>query len=477
MLTTEEIKRFIDEDRTSFKKKKAREGLRYYEGEHDILQSRLFFINKDGKAEEDKTKSNIRVCHPFFTEQVDQKTQYYLSGEGSFVTSKIPELQAHLDEYFDDEFKAELSDVITYGSAEGFSYFYGHKNEDNKTRFVFAEGLTVVDVPAKYASDKQDHTIYYYVDKVEKDKVTSSVEVWDAESIYFYTLVDETLTKDESKQYNPRPHILFEPDEDGSREYDSYGFVPFWRFDNNKKQISDLKPVKDIIDDYDRHACGISNNLEDLTDGYFIVKGFDGDNIQELVQNLKVKRAVGVGAQGDVDIKTVNIPYEARSAKMALDVIDIYRAGMALNSSQVGDGNVTNVVIKSRYALLDMKCNKLDKNVKKLMKQLVKVVLKEINDENGTDYTLRDVKIEFKREIITNESDSASIELTKAQRKQTEINTLLSIAEKLDNDTIIKGICEILDIDYEEIKSKIPKEDSGVGINEASEKLATVDEE
>lgn len=476
MLTEQEIKSFIDEDRTSFKKQKAREGLRYYEGEHDIKDYRIFFINADGKAEEDLTKSNVRISHPFFTEIIDQKTQYYLSSENDFVTSDIPELQAELNEYFNDEFKAELSDVITYGSAEGFSWLYGYKDEYNKTRFEFAEGLTVVEVPAKYASDKQDHIIYYYVDKVEKDKIITAVEVWDKEQIAFYKLVDETLTKDENVKFNPRPHILYEEEQDGTRQYDSYGFIPFWRFDNNRKQFSDLKPIKEIIDDYDVHACGISNNLQDLTDGYFVVKGFDG-NIGELVQNLKVKKAIGVGANGDVDVKTVNIPYEARNAKMAVDEVNIYRAGMALNAAQVGDGNITNVVIKSRYALLDMKCNKLDKQVKKLMQPLIKLVLDEINEANGTNYTLNDVAVKFERETPTNESDNASIAMTNAQRKQVEINTLLALAEKLDNETIVKEICAVMDIEFDEVKSKLPTEDSGTGLLQASGILTEVDEE
>lgn len=477
MLTTEELKQIIIEDRCSNKKQRAQVGLRYYEGRHDIENYRVFFYNKDGKLQEDPTKSNIRISHPFFTEQIDQKTQYFLSGKDSFVKSDIPELQKELDTYFDDEFKAELSDTITYAGAEGFSFIYGYKGVDNRTHFEFAEGLTVVEVPAKYSGDRQDHIVYYYVEKEEKDKIITTIEDWDATQTYYYKMVDETITLDESREINPRPHILYEEEKDGSRYYDTYGFIPFWRLDNNRKQISDLAPIKEIIDDYDLHACGISNNLQDLADGYFVVKGFDGDDISELVQNVKAKKAVGVGAGGDVDIKTVNIPYDARVAKLTLDETNIYRFGMAFNSALVGDGNVTNVVIKSRYALLDMKCNKLETYVRKLLKQLVKVVLGEINEAYGTDYTVKDVYFEFKRETPTNESDNAQIELVKAQRQQAELNTLLTAAERLDDETVVKGICDILEIDYETVKSKLPKENNGIGLNAASELLLQENEQ
>ena len=43
MLTVNEIKQFIGEDAASTKKLDAAVGQRYYEGEHDILNYRLFY--------------------------------------------------------------------------------------------------------------------------------------------------------------------------------------------------------------------------------------------------------------------------------------------------------------------------------------------------------------------------------------------------------------------------------------------------
>ena len=97
MLTIEEIQRFIDEDRTSEKKMFARKGQAYYDGDHDIKQYRLFYYNADGELVEDKTRSNVKIPHPFFTELVDQAVQYVLSGKDGFVKSNNAELQAELD--------------------------------------------------------------------------------------------------------------------------------------------------------------------------------------------------------------------------------------------------------------------------------------------------------------------------------------------------------------------------------------------
>lgn len=111
MLAVEEIKRFIDDDAASQKKKLAEIGQKYYDGDHDIKSYKLFYVNADGKVLEDTTRSNVKISHPFFTELVDQAVQYILSGSDGFIKSDIPELQTELDKYFneDEDFIAELS--------------------------------------------------------------------------------------------------------------------------------------------------------------------------------------------------------------------------------------------------------------------------------------------------------------------------------------------------------------------------------
>ena len=107
-----------------FVKNIARTGQKYYEAEHDILNYRMFYFNSDGKLVEDKTRSNIKIAHPFFTELVDQAVQYMLSNKDPLIRSDIPELQERLDEYFDDDFTCELNDVLTGTMSKGFEYMY-----------------------------------------------------------------------------------------------------------------------------------------------------------------------------------------------------------------------------------------------------------------------------------------------------------------------------------------------------------------
>lgn len=466
MLTEAEILKFIQEDISSKKKQLAKVGQDYYEGKHDILNYKLYYFNADGQLVEDTTRSNIKIPHPFFTELVDQCVQYMLSGKEGYMKSDIPELQELLDEYFNDneDFTSELSETIRGSKAKGFEYMYAYKNEEGQTAFQCADSMGVVEVDKKYTDDNIDYVIYWYIDRIKDGKTIKKVQVWDSTQVHYYVMVEDgKLEKDESYKINPKPHSTYKMSNDPNKTYyENFGQIPFFRLDNNKKQISDLVTVKALIDDYDLMACGLSNNLQDASEYLVVVSGFQGDNLEELMQNVKTKKMIGVDEGGNLDYKAVDVPYEARKVKLELDEKNIYRFGMGFNSAQLGDGNITNIVIKSRYVLLDLKCDKLEIRLKQFLKKILKMILKEINELNKTDYQLKDVKIKFKREVMTNALDNAQIEQVQAQTKQIIINTLLGLAATLDDETIIQKICEVLDIDYEEIKGKLPKDETNI---------------
>jgi SPP1 family phage portal protein len=271
---------------------------------------------------------------------------------------------------------------------------------------------------------------------------------------------------DASEKINPRPHTLYSKKGKNQTYYDGFGFIPFFRLDNNKKQVSDLKLVKPLIDDYDLMASSLSNNLKDFDTPIHVVKGFEGDNLDELQQNLRTKKIIGMEAtDAGIDIKTVDVPYQARQVKLELDEKNIYRFGMGLNTSGLKDtAATTNIAIKAAYSLLDLKCSKLIIKLRQFLKKLIKVVIDEINANEGTDYQMNQVNIEFRPEIMSNAQENAQIALTEAQEQQARITTLLNLATQLDSETLAKNICEVMDIDYESIKDKLPKdEEAAIG--------------
>lgn len=462
MLTEQEIRTLIDNDEASKKKQLAKKGVAYYEGQHDIEEYRIFFINADGKLEEDKTKYNSRISHPFFKLLADQEAQYMLSGKDGFIKSDTPELQAELDTYFNENesYLAELLELLTGTITKGFEYMYACKDADGRTKFECADSLGVVEVRAKDTDDHCEYLIYWYVERIEKDtKAIKHIEVWDADTVTYYTQVnDGDIELDEDEPENPRPHTLLKKKGSEQLFKDSYGLIPFFRLDNNKKQISGLMPIKKLIDDYDIINSGLTNSIEDTNEALYVVRGFQGDNLDELMTNIKAKKHIGVDEEGGVDVMTVDIPVEARKTKMDIDKENIFFLGMGVNTEALKDTSATtSVAIKSAYANLDLKCDGLLPRLKQFIRKQLDIVLAEINKINGTDYQQKDVYFNFEREIITNALENAQIELTQAQTEQTRITTLLNTAAQLGDELLVQQIFDVLELDYEEWKDKLPK--------------------
>ena len=471
-----DLRKIIEIDKGSKKKRIAKVSEKYYEADHDIKKYRVFYFDGEGNLQEDTSRSNIKIPHPFYTENVDQETDYILSDFS--ISSENKQLDEYLKSYFNAKFRSELHDTVENTIKIGSIYLFYYLNEEFKTAFRNANGLYVVELYSE-DSDELEYIVYYYIDRIEKNnKVITRIEVHDTEQTFYYVLRGNKLEKDTKVRINPRPHKVWKELENGIPKLygKGFGFMPFFRLDNNKKQISGLKPIKALIDDYDLMSCGLSNNLQDVQEAIYVVKGYEGDNLTELQQNIKTKKIVGVDSEGDVDIKTINIPYEARKTKLELDEKNIYRFGMSFNASQSGDGNITNIVIKSRYTLLDLKCNKLETRIRALLEEVVQIVLDEINEENGTDFKLSDVEINLKRKIPTNEKDTIEVEKYKAEIKQTEINTILNVAQYLPEEKIIQEICNQLDIDYEEIKEQVQEiiNESKIDLNKTSEELKNI---
>ena len=447
------------------RKAQAKVGRRYYHAEHDIQDYRLFYYDAFGELREDHTRSNIKIAHPFFTELVDQEIQYLLSNRDRIVTAEDTELQKEMDSYFNENdcFRAELADACTDAVVCGWGWLYAYVGADGRLSFQCADSLSVTEADGRYTSDGRDYVLYRYLQRKDiYGHMVYKIMVMDDNQTWMYTQVDSgTITLDASTADapNPRPHVLYKKHNSDDTYFEGLGFLPWFRIDNNREQVSGLQPIKALIDDYDLMSCGLSNNLQDASEYLVVVSGFPGTDMTELMQNLKTKKVIGTADGGGVEMKTVTVPYEARKVKLELDKENIYQFGMGFDASQVGDGNITNVVIKSRYALLDIKCDKLETHLRQTMGGILDVVLDRINAERGTAYTRADIKMDFTRSCITNESDNATIESTEATTAQTKINTLLAAAAQVGIDPVLPQLCNVLELDESEVRKAIEQSD------------------
>lgn len=467
----------ITQDRISAAKAGAREGVRYYDGKHDILKNRIFYIDDNDQLREDKFASNIRIPHQFLTEIVDQKTQYLLSNKLEFETEDET-FYEYLSEYYDEDFQLFLQEMVEGSSQKGFEYAYARTNANDRLCFQSADALCVFPI---YNDDNEVVRLCRYYDKEiyknGQSKWLTMAEVWDKEQVWFFKSEKGKAFKlDTSRELNPRPHIVAK-NEKGKLAGRSYGQIPFYRFKNNQKEFSDLKPIKAMIDDYDLMDAFMSNNLQDFAEAIYVVSGFQGDDLSKLRQNVKGKKVVGTGTNGGIDIKTVTIPVEGRKTKMEIDKENIYKFGMAFDSTAVGDGNITNIVIKSRYTLLNMKANKTEARLQAMLRWVNQLVVDDINRRHNTAYQADDVSFSFTREVMVNENDLAANEKVEAETKQVLVNTILSMAPRMDDETVLKLLCEQFDLNWEEVQEALDEQDFDSAIEAAPSEVETPPEE
>lgn len=449
----------INQDLNSEAKNRARTGVRYYNSHNDILENRVFYMDDNGLLKEDKFASNIRIPHGFFPEQVDQKVQYLLSNPLE-VTTEDETFQTYLDEYYNEDMQVFLQEMVEGGSQKGFEYAFARTSSEDKLSFQVADSLHVFPI---YTDNMELKRLCRYFKKKilvdAQEKTFIIAEVWDEKQVWFFKAEEgKPYSLDLSREMNPRPHILAQNDK-GDKAYRDYGEIPFYRYANNKDERTDLEPIKSLIDDYDLMNAFLSNNLQDFAEALYVVKGFKGDDLSKLRLNAKSKKVVGVGTDGGVDIQTVTIPVEARKTKMDLDKDNIYKFGLAFDSSQVGDGNITNIVIKSRYTLLNMKANKTEVRLRKMLKWMNELIVADINRRYGSAYNASDIEITITREAMVNENDIVANEKVEAETKQLIIQTILAAAPRIGDEETLKLICEQFDLAWEEVQAKVEEQD------------------
>lgn len=465
------LKKAIEEDQNSKTKEKARIGQKYYNYRHDILDNRIFYIDDNDMVQEDHNASNVKIPHAFFTELVDQKVQYLLSNP---VKTEVEDetFKEYLKEYYNEELQLFLQEITEGFSLKGFEYAYARTNSNDKLCFQVSDSIQTFTVYDEFNEPKR--IVRYYDKDIYRDGKNTTVtyaEVWnDKQVFYFVTSKNKRFMLDENREINPKPHILAKS-QDGKLLKRSYDTIPFYRVANNKNETTDLEPIKALIDDYDLMACFLSNNLQDFADAIYVVKGFRGDDLSKLRQNIKAKKTVGVGADGGVDVKTVEIPTEARKTKLDIDKQAIYKFGMGFDSSQIADsnGSVTNVAIQSGYSLLNMKCNKAEVRLRALLSWMNEMIVADINRRYGTAFKASDITIKMERETMTDQKENAEIEKIEAETKAVIIQNIIAAAPRLDDESVLKLICEQFELDFEEVQLLLEEQEYTSGLQKGTD--------
>lgn len=104
-----------------------------------------------------------------------------------------------------------------------------------------------------------------------------------------------------------------------------------------------------------------------------------------------------------------------------------------------------------------------------------KLVIDDINRRFNKSYDPKDVSFTFTREVMVNENDLVANEKTEAETKQIIINSIMQIAPRLDDETVLKLICEQFDLDWEEVQAALEEAEYTTGLTMGTDEAVNAD--
>lgn len=435
------IKDLITEFQASKIRMKMLEGERYFRGQNDILKRDLktytVFDQTTGKHKEivNENKSDEHIPHGFYWKQVNQKKNY-VCGKPITITYSLPKLDNK--EKTEQEKSAEKKIVNIVWNTLGVNFEKLIKNRvkeaSNKGRAWihpnYRNGKLVFDkYPSEecipiYDNETQSYLIgfihFYKIQDLtgKEPKERTYVEYWDEKEVRYYieTEVENTTVYLEDVT-RPRPECHWYREiydtalNDLKRtERHSWGRVPFIEVENNEEKMTDLEPIKPLIDAYDLINSNFVNTVEDLKEIIWLINGYGAEDLLALIENLKVNGIARTNdTAGKIDAKLLDIPYEARQALLKGLKELIYEFGRAVdttNKDLVGSAP-SGVSLEFLYTDLDMKADDCCGGLRAAIYEMIWYVLQDLKmnkiiPDNINEF---DFKIEFNKSRIFNETE------------------------------------------------------------------------
>ncbi len=337
-------------------------GVLYYDQDNKAIMARTKrYWKSDGKGGgsivEDPYVSNYKITSGFMSLLVDQKVNFSIN---SGMTGEINGKQ--FDDIIGVGWRDELSETLEDASKKAFSVWQFYMDgSEVKYKAIPAEQVTLV----RNGDKVLQRVIRQYRTTDESFKEIDVVELWDSETVtryHYKSSKDWVFVGTESHLVDVTTFGNVEEDRIGK----GWGRPPFAVLYNNPQMRTDLQPIKADIDIYDVVKSDWANNLEDFQAMWWVVKNYGGADLKEFQEDLKQKHAIKVGDDGEVDMKTLDIPYEAKLEFIKLAKADIFRDGMGVNMSEI-NGAVTATEIRAMFYNLSMKATKTERMVNRFL--------------------------------------------------------------------------------------------------------------
>lgn len=218
------------------------------------------------------------------------------------------------------------------------------------------------------------------------------------------------------------------------QNYPGFPIVPLW---GNNEHQSELTGLREKIDGYDLIQSGFANDLDDASQIYWVIQnggGMDDVDLAKFIERMKtVKAAVMDDGGAQAEAHTLEVPYNARMTALEEIKDSLYRDAMALDVDKLSAGSVTATQIESSYENLNLKCDAYEYCVAEFIAGLLALI--------GVD-------------------DQPTFKRSKIINMQEDTQMILSAAQYLDDETILKHLPFLSPDEIDEILNRLTEEEA-----------------
>lgn len=379
----------------------------YFTGKNvTVSEYRKLLYTISGETVPDNFSANYKFTNAFFRIFITQEVSYLL---GNGVTFNEDGTKDKLGgDRFDNQM-IKLAEAALWGGVS-----FGFFNLDHVDIFNCKEF-----VPLFSEEDGALHAgiRWWQVDETKPLRAT----LYEADG-YTDFIWRRRGDKDVAEILNPkRPYVQITStsEADGvqildGKNYPGFPIVPLW---GNLQHQSELVGLREKIDGYDLIQSGFANDLDDASQIYWTIQnagGMDDVDLVKFIERMKTVKAAVVEDDGArAEAHTMEVPYNARMTALETLKDSLYRDAMALNTDHISAGNITATAINAAYENLDLKCDRFEMCVSDFVDAVLKL--------SGID-------------------DSPSFKRTKVTNMAEETQMVLSAAQYLDDETILKHL-------------------------------------
>ena len=365
----------------------------------EIIRYQKFLYDEAGRKYPDLISPNNKLCSGFFPQFVTQENQYLLSNGVQF---EKPETKNKLGLKFDTDLQKLGRFALLHGKS--FGYWADRLYSFPVTQFVplYDERTGALRAGIRFwqVDDEKPLNITLY----EENGYTEYIAEKGGKPT-------ETAGK---RAYIVR---MIKSDAFGQQVIgtENYSTLPIKQLNGNPQQQSELVGIRGQIDAYDRIKSGFANDMDMANFVYWILKNSGGMSDKELAKFVQRVRNIGVVMADDEatvpELKTVDIPYQARQVYLEKLENDLYRDFGVLNVSTLLGGQKTATEIKAAYMPMDLKADMYEYELIEFVQSLLELL--SIDDTPS-----------FKRNRVTNDTEMITNIMLKADRLDDE--TVLS---------------------------------------------------